>query len=275
MPAPVHSRVRLAAIALGTSLIAGSATAASIIVSTSNGATLGGLTFRDGDLVRYDTVANTATLFFDEDLFAQDEQVDAFQLLANGHLLLSTSNNATLGGLAFGDGDVVDYDPLADLATLLFAESLFSNAANVDGFQLLANGHYLISTAANETLGGLAFRDGDLVDYDPINDIATLFLAETIFTANENIDAFSLLPDGSVVLSTANSATFDAGLSILQGDLARYDPNTGTATLYLSGALFSATENIDAVQAPEPQTGALVAAGLLWLALAHRRARHA
>ena len=273
-PTPLQTLVRIAATALSASLIAGPAAATQIILSTASGATLGGLTFRDGDLARYDTVTQTATLFFNEDLFTGDEQIDAFHLLDNGHLLLSTGGNAQLGGLSFGDGDVVDYDPLNDTATLLFAESLFSTNANVDAFQLLANGHFLLSTETGETLGGLSFLDGDIVDYDPINDSATVLISEAIFTASENIDAFSLLPDGTVVLSTNGAATFDAGLSIVAGDLALYDPNAGTATLFFSGALFSATENIDAVHVPEADTAALVAVGLLWLAFAHRRARH-
>ena len=81
-----------------------------MVLSTIDGATLGGVTFRDGDLVRYDDVTDTATLIFDEDGFSANENIDALHVLANGNILLSTVNDATLGGLTFRDGDIVEYD---------------------------------------------------------------------------------------------------------------------------------------------------------------------
>lgn len=242
-----------------------------IYLSTTNGATIGGLTIRDGDIARYDTVSGVATLFFDEDLFAASENVDAFVIRPNGNILLSTTSAATLGGLTFRDGDIAEYNPGTNTATLFFNENLFSNDADIDAFDVLGNGHYVLSTAAGETVAGLAFRDGDLVEYDPVSATASIFLNENLFAANENIDAVHVLADGSMILSTVSNASI-GGLAFLDGDLVRYVPATNTATLVFSESAFGGGENIDAVFGPEPATGLLLALGLAGLSIRRRTA---
>jgi hypothetical protein len=246
--------------------------AVQIYLSTTTDATLGGLTFRNGDIARYDTSTGTATLFFSEDAFTFNEDVDAFDLLANGHLLLSTKSVASIGGLSFQDGDLVEYDPGTNTAVLYFSESLFSTDAEVDAATVLPNGHIVLSTQATQTLGGLTFRDGDLAEYDPVSGFATLFFNENLFAAGEDVDAVHVLADGSIVLSTTNSASL-AGVAFTAGDLVQYYPTSNTASIYFSGLNFVAIENIDAmtVVVPEPGTGLLVLLGLAGLA-ARRRA---
>jgi hypothetical protein len=263
--------VCLAAAALAAAALAATpAEAIQIYLSTANGATLGGLTFRDGDIVRYDTVAGTASLFFSENAFSANENVDAFSMLPNGHLLLSTAGNSTIGGLNIRPGDVAEYDPVSGVATLFFNQNLFLNAANIDAFTVLPNGHVVLSTVDSETLAGLAFRDGDLVEYNPVSGAASLFFNEDLFAANEDIDAVSVLEDGSIVLSTETGAIL-GGLSFRDGDLVRYFPLTNTAILYFSESAFSANENIDAVFVPEPGTGLLLAMGLAHLSRRRQR----
>jgi hypothetical protein len=64
--------------------------AAQVYLSSAGGATIGGLTFRDGDIARYDTETGLAMLFFNEDNFSANENIDAFHILPNGNILLST-----------------------------------------------------------------------------------------------------------------------------------------------------------------------------------------
>ena len=98
-----------------------------IVISTVGSAQLGGLSFDDGDLIEYNPTAGTASLLFDENLFFGNENIDAVHILDNGHILLSTTNNSTLGGLSFGKGDVAEYDPVAGNASLYFSGDTFSS----------------------------------------------------------------------------------------------------------------------------------------------------
>ena len=263
-------------------LTAAPALAVQLLISTTADATLAGTPFRDGDIVLYDDVAGTATVVFNEDLFTSgDESIDSFQVLPNGHYVISTGGGATLGGLTFRDGDGVDYDPVNDIATLLFSEDMFVSTGNLDGFQVLPNGHYLLSTVTSETLVGpsFGFEDGDIVDYDPVNDTATLFLdEEPVFAVNSDIGGFHVLTDGRVAFSTLGSSTLEvSGLSFTNGDVVLFDPSNGSASLLFNESAFGADQDVNAIFVvsliPEPGTGSLAGIGLIALAIERRRAR--
>jgi len=255
---------------------AGAAGAADFYISHDSaapGATLGTppLTFSNGSVARYDDTTGSATLFFDEaTFFGGSENVDAFELLPNGHMILSTTDPATLGSLSFGNGDLVEWDPVNSVATLLFNDSNFElvGSTDTDAVAVLPNGNLLISTTGSQRLGGLDFLDGDVVEYDPLTGGTTLFFSETLFGgADVDIDAFDVLEDGRIVLSTFENGVTLGSLTFLNGDLVLYDPVGGLATLWFSESEFSANEDIDAVAAvPEPNALTLLALGLVGLA---------
>ncbi len=72
-----------------------------------------------------------ATLLFDGSLFSGNANVDAAHILSSGNIVLSTTGGATLGGLSFTDGDLLEYNPTTDVSTLYFSEGLFSNNADI------------------------------------------------------------------------------------------------------------------------------------------------
>jgi len=261
---------------LGLALLGLSVSASAVshgISVQANGALLGGLTFDDADVAEYDDVAGTAVLAFDESAFANDEDLDALHMFADGTFLFSTRDSATLGGLSFRDGDVALWDPVSGTASLYFDEDLFAAGENLDAVSVLGNGNLLLSTNGNASLAGLAFRDGDLVEYDPIGGIASLFFNEDLFTNDENIDAAHVLADGTLLISTLGNATL-GGLSFRDGDVVRYDPLSGVATLYFSEDDFAGNENVDAYAvAPEPTSALLLSFGLAALAWTRRGTR--
>ncbi|MHC4087264.1 MAG: PEP-CTERM sorting domain-containing protein [Planctomycetota bacterium] len=263
----VHAKaVVIFMVAVLSMLFASPVSATSIILSTDNTETLGGLTFGKDDLIEYDDQTDTATLYLDGTLFGSAADIDTAHVLDTGNIVLSTVAGTTLGGLTFGKGDLVEYDPTTDTATLLLDENLFSSAQpNIDAAYLLDTGNIILSTTGNATLGGLGFGKDDLIEYDPTTDTASLFFNGSLFSGNEDIDAVYLLAGGNLVLSTGGGATL-GGLSFGPADLAEYNPTTDVATLYFAESNFSGAANIDAVHItslPEPATIALLGLGCL------------
>ena len=244
-----------------------------MVFSTTATETLAGLEIAKDDLASYDLETGTASLFFSGDLFLSNENIDAAHILEDGRIILSTAGAASLGGLTFGDGDLVEYDPGTGTASLFFSEGSFSGNEDIDAVHVLANGKILLSTAGSATLGGLSFQDGDIVEYDPDSQTATLFLSESVFSNNEDIDAIHLLSDGRLLLSTANAASLGE-LTFRDGDVVEYDALLGTATLVFSEDLFTSGAQISALSAlpaPEPGTLILLAGGGVSVLIRYRR----
>jgi hypothetical protein len=194
-----------------------------LVLSTRDGATLAGTSFKDGDLVTYDPAAASAsTLLLESDVFNADEDIDALHLYDDGRIVLSTATAASLAGLAFDDDDLVEYDATANTATLLFdGAAHFSADENVDAVQMLDDGRFLLSTDSDATLGGLGFTDADVVLYDPLENKATRVYDGTTLTSapDSDVDAVHdfrpypfedevrLEPIADTYLSSANPTT--------------------------------------------------------------------
>jgi len=91
--------------------------------------------------------------------------------------VFSTSTDVTqgFGGVAnIKNGDLVQWDGAS--ATVIFSEVVGFGGANnnIDAFSILPNENWLLSTDLNATLGGVFFQNGDIVEYDPDADVATL-----------------------------------------------------------------------------------------------------
>ena len=239
--------------------LASSSTGIAAYLSTTGGATFGGLTVEDEDIAYYDpNLATTAMYAEGDSIFTSDEDTDAFHIQSNGKILLSPVNNATIGSLSFEDEDVVEYDPNTGTATMYFeGDTVFSGDEDVDAFCVLSNGNLVLSTTGNATIGSLSFSDEDLVEYNPGTGTATLLLdGSTVITDDSgnghDINAVHVDADGYIYLSMNNNSTID-GLSFGDDDVVRYDPNSGSATIVFDGSLFSASnEDIDALALPVP-----------------------
>ncbi len=149
-----------------------------LLLSTDGDATIGALDFEKFDVVHYDPVSGQATLLFDaEAAFGNDdEDVNALFGFADGRLLLSTKGDASLGGLSFGKDAVVEYDPVADSATLYFdGESVFaSNKEDINALALcdgpcipVSSGPQTVYDFATQTPGSDAWAYAD-VDDEPL-----------------------------------------------------------------------------------------------------------
>ena len=261
----------------------------SIYISTQNDATLGAneLDFQESDVVSYRT--QVAAPFFDGSaLFSGSENIDAFHMLDNGNLILSTTLGATLGGLTFKDGDLIIYDIESESASYYLKEDdIFSLSEDIDAASILPNGHILLSTDNAAKIGSnrLKMDEGDLVEYNPFNNTASIFFSVDWFASAENIDAVSVLDEYNILLSTATAASL-GGLDFDEDDLVQFNLETKVATLVFDGNMesaFTRQENINAVfmnfntpppqpnPVPEPATMLLLGTGLVGLAGVRQR----
>lgn len=233
--------------------------ASTIYLSTLGTATLGGLTFEDGDLVEYDASTDTTTSppYFDESAIppgVPNMDIDAAHLLDINTLVFSTDQDETIDGFAYEDGDLIEYDLATDTFSEFFSEDFFSGGADIDALYIISHSAtqsiFLISTDNTETIGGNSFNDGDVfqVIYDRIGGTVTtsLVLDESIYGTGVDVDALHLLDSGNYILSMDNNETI-GGFAYEDGDLIEYDPVGGTFSEYLSEDLFSGNEDIDAV----------------------------
>jgi len=175
-----------------------------LLLSPKGSTELGGLDIKKGDLVIYDMADDRAIIVFEgETLFGDNKaKITSVHLLDNGHIVLSTDKAQTLGGLSYTDRDLVEYDPATDTATLFFDGSTTTLNSKFTALQVLANGHLILSTKGNTTLGGLSFDAGDLVNYDPVFDTAEMFF------------------DGSELLSDPNAKIISAHIGPGSGNIA-------------------------------------------------------
>ncbi len=159
-------------------------------------------------------------------------------------LVLSKSDNINnmLGGLTFGDGDIVSYCSDTNMASILFAETNIAPSADIDAFTILDNGNYVLSVLFNgRTLGGLTFDDGDLVEYNPTTGVASIFfLTEADFTgATANvgdINAVDFVADRFIVFSLTAASTTFRGVDYSDGDLIQYSISDDIVTVLVNEA---------------------------------------
>jgi hypothetical protein len=160
-------------------------------VGNDSGATLAGVHVDDGDLVEYDPATGTASLYLDESVFGLNVDIDAVEILPNGHLLLSLRRDDVIGGTLFRDGDILEYDSAAGSFSLFMSESVVGGV-DVDAFAIRpGTGHYLLSTRDAAAIGNLTFNDDAVVDYNPATGAAFVVLELDSRTSGggSNVDA--------------------------------------------------------------------------------------
>lgn len=223
-----------------------------LVLSTASGASLAGLSFQDEDLVDYYPIGDSAKMRLDgSTVFSGNTNIDAVFIRDNDHIILSTTGTVTIGGTTFNNEDLIDYDPVLGIAFIfLDGSSIFTGNEDINAAHILSNGHIILSTTNNASIGPLSFQADDLIEYDPITGNAIVFLdGATVFSSNADIDAVHIFDNGHVILSTSQDNESIGGLSFNAEDIVDYDPASGTAILYFDGSVLlgSPSDDIDAV----------------------------
>ncbi|MCB9155906.1 MAG: S8 family serine peptidase [Caldilineaceae bacterium] len=150
---------------------------------------------------------------------------------AGVYTLRLTAND---GALATSDDVVITVNPAASTGNVLY-----------------------LSSSANGTVGGVAFRDEDILAYDPNTDRWSLaFDGSDVGLGGVDVDALAVLSDGSLLLSTDNPVTLSGVGSVDDSDIVHFMPSSlgdntaGSYALYFRGAdvgLTTSGEDIDAI----------------------------
>jgi len=149
----------------------------------------------------------------------------------------------TIDGLTVRPADAVD----ASIPSIAFGELI--SAEDVDAFHRTNNGAVIFSTTTSVSLDGTIYQASDLIVWTG-SSYKLFFPGASLLGAGENIDAFTLLPQQRMLISTQTGATL-YGFTFNDGDIVVVDQKAQTAGLYQGldeAALFTGTnQNIDAL----------------------------
>jgi len=181
--------------------------------------TFGGVTFYQGDVIRYDPVAGTSELYLKGNTGATtpttdiwgnttgysvfktaggastSENLSNLDLLSNGHILLSSAATTSYvaygtGVLAFQDEDVIEFDPVTKKAVGIYFDGTPYYSVQTNAFARLSSTEVLVSTTANVTIGSTTYTPKQIIKIDTSASTASLFM-----TLPTNIDAITVVPE--------------------------------------------------------------------------------
>lgn len=120
----------------------------------------------------------------------------------------------------------------------------------------LASSLLYVTSSDSGTAGGIAFNDEDILVYDLATQTWSLFFDGSDAGMSGDVDGFSLLPDGSLLLSFDAAFTLSSLGSVDDSDIIRFAPSSlgsitsGVAELYFDASdvgLSTSDEDIDMI----------------------------
>jgi hypothetical protein len=127
---------------------------------------LGATTYFPSDVVRYN--GSSYTLVFSGSAQGVPDGVNVDEVSALGtDLLLSFDTTVKLSGTTFFPEDVARWNGATFTSYFTGTAAGVPAGANVDGVELLPNGHILFSLDVTGKVGGVDFNDDDVLEYTP------------------------------------------------------------------------------------------------------------
>ncbi|RIK39279.1 MAG: hypothetical protein DCC55_18600 [Chloroflexi bacterium] len=230
-------------------------TANVFFVSSDGNGKVGGVSYQDEDILVLNPATGTWSRFFDASRYGITGDIDAFEVLTNGDILLSLDAPATLPGLgAVDDSDIVRIDAASgsfDWYLVGARVGLTTDAEDVDAIALAPDGRLVISTLGKFSVPGPAGAtitgdDKDLLVFTGTlgagsSGYWTLYLkgsAIGLADKNENVWGAWIDPaNGALHWSTKGAFSASGTNGPLTGDgndIAACNPFTPTATCTLA-----------------------------------------
>jgi len=246
-----------------------------IYASSSTSGTAGGVAFSNEDVLTYNTSTGLWAMFFDgSDVSLGNTNIDAFDLLSDGSMLLSfTSSTFTVPGLGtVEDRDIIKFIPTSTGSTTAGTFQWFFDGSDVglttsnediDAVHFTSDGKVIISTLGTFAVTGVSGEDEDLIIFTPTSLGSTTSGTWAMHfdgsdvglstSSNEDVNgAWVDAATGNVYLTTLGAFSV-TGVSGDGADIFICTPGslgsttTCTFTMYWDGSLFGfAGEDLDA-----------------------------
>lgn len=171
-------------------------------------------------------------------------------------LYFSAKGTGELNGFAYDRQDIIGYD--GSNFNKFFDGSRYFPGQVIDGFAITPNNELLFSFTTEGVVEGVSYDDSDIVLFDPQLHTWQMFFdgSDVGLTRNgEDIDGFSLSPNGDLLISTNGSARVGGVQSgdedILVFHSTSFGPDTsGTWAMYFDGSdvglADTSSEDVDA-----------------------------
>ena len=209
---------------------------------SSNGSTVGLTTDDIARLIVHANGSYEYSLFFrgsDVGLSGGSESIDAFTVLKNGSLLISTTGLVSVPGAVGTGTDLLKFVPKTLGTTTTGTWSAYFRGAsvglsttteNIDGVAALPDGRLVLSTKGNFQVSGFTGNGADLMSFAPTQlGYATrgtwgAYLdSDDIGMAALNVDAVAIASNGAVLLSTTGKFSL-SGVSGSKSDVVTFNP---------------------------------------------------
>jgi hypothetical protein len=221
-----------------------------IHVTSTSGGSVGGVSFKDEDIVAFDTGTGTWSMFFDGSdvgLGASGQEIDGFHIDTDGSILISLGAAVTLPNVgAVDDHDLVRFAPTSTGDTTAGSYSMYFNGEDhglttsgedIDSVGFAPDGRLVVSLRGSYSVPGVSGGDVDLLAFD--NGTWSLYLdgvAVGLDGGNtEDVTASWVDTNGDVYLSVRSSFNVPG----LSGDAADIFTCTPTTPEPITGCTFT------------------------------------
>lgn len=165
-------------------------------------------------------------------------------------LYASFASNGSVGGLSFADEDIMKFDG-SQWSYFFDGSDVGVGDSDISGFTILDSDSFLMSFTSSFTVNGVSVTPQDVVRFDATS---LGFVTSGVFsmhlngidvgldTTAENIDSVSLLPDGSVLISTTGNPVVAGVTGGRDEDVLAFTPTalgnntSGSWALYFDGS---------------------------------------
>ncbi len=254
------------------------AESSTLYVSSTTDGTVGGVSFRDEDILAFDTAAQAWSLYFDGSdvgLSGSGADVDAFHLNSDGSILLSLNQTVTLPNVgSVATNDIVRFVPTSTGSNTAGTYELYFDGSdvdltvaseNIDAIGFAPDGRLVISTTGDVivpggTSGGGARKAEDLLAFTATSlgastsgTWATYFDGSDVGLSGtaENVNGAWIDDTGEIYLTTQGAFAVP-GVSGDSADIFTFDPSSigsdtsGTFSSFFDGSANGfGGENID------------------------------